>query len=233
MILKKEMSRENVIEGTKDQIDERSTVKFHEITDVFSEEFEEAMKIYVTSFPINEQRPITIVKEMLVSGKNRLLVGEMTGRTVFMALLFPLQGTPFLLGDYLATAVGYRSCGIGKAFLRYILNEIASTPFKFFLIEIENPYIDNDEMKMRRLRFYQSLGMKELKGVRYLLPPLQGTSSAELILMVFSREEVSSLKGETVRDLIIRMFAQLYGRHNGDEFLMLTLQGVPDLVWLA
>jgi hypothetical protein len=51
--------------------------------------------------------------------------------------------------------------------------------------------------------------------------------------MVFSREEVSSLKGETVRDLIIRMFAQLYGRHNGDEFLMLTLQGVPDLVWLA
>jgi hypothetical protein len=137
-----------------------------------------------------------------------------------------------LLADYLATAECCRGNGIGKAFLRYLLDEIARTEFRFLLIEIENPHLDDDEMKKRRLRFYKGLGMKELMGVRYILPPLQGTKTTELVLMVNSREDEDYLEGKMVRDLVILMFGVLYDRHEGDELLMSTLRSIPYLVRL-
>jgi hypothetical protein len=169
---------------------------------------------------------------MLKSSKSRLMVGEREKEIVFMALLYRIKGTSFLLGDYLATAEDYRSTGIGRAFLRHILDEMKDLQCNLFLIEIENPYLNEDETKMRRLRFYKRLGMKELMGVRYFLPPFEGIEPIEMILLVFSVENCNHLAGETVRDLVIHMFGELYDRHGNDDLLMSTLRSISDLVRL-
>jgi hypothetical protein len=88
-------------------------------------------------------------------------------------------------------------------------------------------------MKERRSKFYRGLGMKELKGVRYILPPQQGTGITDLILMTNPRRDELCLKGEVVRNLVIRMFGELYSRYEGDEFLMRTLESIPKLVRLV
>ena len=207
-------------------------VEFFEITDPYTAEFEKAMLIYESSFPENERRPIDSIESMLISGRIRLLVGESNDKIVFMALIYPLIGTPFLLGDYLATAEGYRSAGIGKAFLRYIIDEIRNTQFKYFVIEIENPYLNIDEAKLRRMKFYKRIGMKELKGIRHILPPFQGSEPTELILLAFSQEDEDHLAGEIVSDLMKRIFRELYDRYEGDELLTVILRGIPDVVWL-
>jgi GNAT superfamily N-acetyltransferase len=221
------MSRANATEDPDDLAYECRSVNFHEITDASSLEFEAAMRIYVESFPENERRPIATIKKMLESGESRLMVGEREKVIIFMALLYPIKGTSFLLGDYLATAESCRSTGIGRAFLMHILDGMRDLQCNFFLIEIENPYLNEDETKMRRLKFYKRLGMKELMSVGYILPPFQGTEPVELILMLFSREDADHLAGEIVRDLVIRLFGELYGRFEGDEFLTLTLKSIP------
>jgi GNAT superfamily N-acetyltransferase len=190
------------------------------------------MRIYIESFPENERRLVATIKEMLKSSKSRLMVGEREKEIVFMALLYRIKGTSFLLGDYLATAEDYRSTGIGRAFLRHILDEMKDLQCNLFLIEIENPYLNEDETKMRRLRFYKRLGMKELMGVRYFLPPFEGIEPIEMILLVFSVENCNHLAGETVRDLVIHMFGELYDRHGNDDLLMSTLRSISDLVRL-
>ena len=207
-------------------------MNFREITLESLAEFQEAMGIYVASFPENERRPVAAIKEMMKCGRSRLIVGEMEVRVVFMALLYPLAGTSFLLADYLATAECCRGNGLGKAFLRHLLDETARTEFRFLLIQIENPHLDDDEMKKKRLRFYKGLGMKEMMGVRYILPPLQGTKTTELVLMVNSREDEDCLDGKMVRNLVILLFGMLYDRHEGDELLMSTLRSIPYLVRL-
>jgi len=190
------------------------------------------MRIYIESFPENERRLVATIKEMLKSSKSRLMVGEREKEIVFMALLYRIKGTSFLLGDYLATAEDYRSTGIGRAFLRHILDEMKDLQCNLFLIEIENPYLNEDETKMRRLRFYKRLGMKELMGVKYFLPPFEGIEPIEMILLVFSVENCNHLAGETVRDLVIHMFGELYDRHGNDDLLMSTLRSISDLVRL-
>jgi len=80
------------------------SVNFYEILDASCWEFEAAIQIYIASFHENERRPNASIIEMLECGRSRLIAGEARGEIVFMALLYPLNGTPFLLGDYLATA---------------------------------------------------------------------------------------------------------------------------------
>ncbi len=226
------MSRANTNEGQFDSACECPSAVFHEINEASSIEFKEAMKIYVESFPEKERRPIAKIEEMLGSEKVRLIIGKKENEVVFMALLYPLKGTPFLLGDYLAAAESYRGKGIGRAFIKYVLDRMEQFQSNFLLIEVENPYLDEDETKGRRMKFYKGLGMKELKGVRYVLPPFQGTESTELVLLINSRENYDHLPGEAVKDLVIQMFAELYDRHVGDEFLMPTLRSISDIMQL-
>ena len=207
-------------------------MNFHKITDTSSTEFEEAIRIYVESFPENERRPVAAIKEMIKMDRSRLMVGKRENKIVLMSLLYPIKGTPFLLVDYLATAKEYRSTGMGRAFLRRILNGIDDIRTNFIIIEIENPYLDEDETKTKRLKFYKSIGMKELRGVRYVLPPFQGTEPVELILMLFSRESADHLAGKVLRGVVVQLFGELYNRFEGDEFLTLTLGSIPDSVRL-
>lgn len=219
----------NLIHGCNS---ENYSANFHEIKDASSWEFEAAMEIYVASFQENEQRPKSSIREMLNCGRSRLIVGDTGGKIVFMALLYPIRDTPFLLGDYLATAECCRNRGIGKAFLRYIVNEMKNTHFDRLLIQIEDPHDSCDETKIRRMNFYKRIGMKELKGVKYILPPLQGTKTTDLVLMTNPGKDEHCLGCETVRNLVIRMFGELYGRYDGDEFLTRTLESIPKLVLL-
>jgi GNAT superfamily N-acetyltransferase len=214
-------------------LSENHSVNFYEIKDALSREFEAAMHIYVASFQENERRPKASIIEMLECGRSRLIIGDADGEIVFMALLYPLKGTPFLLGDYLATAERCRNRGIGKAFLRYLIDDLKrNAQFNRILVQIENPYDDCDEMKKRRLKFYKDLGMKELKGVKYILPPLQGTKTTDLALLINPDKDEHYLDGEMVQNLVIRMFGELYGRYEGDELLARTLESIPKLVLL-
>lgn len=210
-----------------------SEIEFSEVSDPSSDEFKEAMKIYTASFPENERRTVASIEAMVNDGKIRLIVGLVDGRASFMALLYPIEGTPFVLGDYLATAKEYRGKGIGKQFLDGIFSAVDGLEFDYFLIQVENPYISSDETMRRRVEFYKRLGMKELKGLRYVLPPLQGTMPTEMILMVLTKADDHHLDGEVMGEIIFRIFRELDGRHEDDEFLISTLRGVPDLIDLA
>ncbi len=75
--------------------------------------------------------------------------------------------------------------------------------------------------------------MKELKDVRYILPPLQGTVPTEMILMVFSRTEKDYLSRTEVGDMLMRIFRYIYEREDDDEILNLILEELPDTISLA
>lgn len=208
-------------------------VEFHEVLDTSSREFEEAMGIYLASFPENERRPVATIEMEMKSGKSRLIVGRVDDRVVLMALLHPIKGTSFVLGDYMAIDEKYRSLGIGAAFMNNIFNILDDIEFDYFLGEIENPYLGEDDLKARRVEFFKRLGMKELKDVRYILPPLQGTLPTEMILMVLCKTEADCLNGEEVRDILRRIFRNIYARGEDDEILALILEGMPDRIKLA
>jgi GNAT superfamily N-acetyltransferase len=211
----------------------RPLVEFLEVLDTSSEEFEKAMDIYIASFPENERRPVATIEMEMKSGISRLIIGRMEDRVVLMALLHPINDTSFVLGDYMAIDEEYRGMGIGAAFLNNIFSILDDIEFDYLLGEIESPYLEEDELKARRVEFFRRLGMKELKDVRYILPPLQGTLPTEMILMVLCKTEADCLGGAEIKDILRRVFRNIYARGEDDEILALILERMPDTIKLV
>jgi len=160
-----------------------------------------------------------------------LFIGYLEDKVVFMALLYPLKNTDFILLDYMATDKDFRNKKIAGIFIKHILNKI---PEKYFLLEVEDPrYGTNKEEREKRLNFYKKLGAKELKDIRYILPPLSGNVPTQMILMVLPEYDEEKISGGLVKKLIIQIYKELYNRSVNDEFLNSFINSIKNPVELV
>jgi hypothetical protein len=89
-------------------------VQFAEITNSQKEEIDKALQIYTHSFPANEKHPIELIRERIAKGLNRIFTGSIGDEVVFIALLWPLKDTDFILLDYMATSPEHRGKNISS-----------------------------------------------------------------------------------------------------------------------
>lgn len=209
--------------------------KFSEVKDTSSTQFLEAVTIYSQSIPATESQTIDTIKERINSGKEKLYIGEKNGEVSLMALLYPLENTQFVLIDYLAVKEAYRKHGVGSEFIKKIY-EITDLKNKIFIIEVEDPKTgtaQEQETRQRRVYFYRKNGAKILKHVHYILPPLQGNSPTDMILLVISQNSrILWLSGEAIKEAIVQIYSELYGRNESDPLLAPALKSIQPQVTL-
>ena len=203
--------------------------RFTRVEDPDSTSCEQALTIYEASFPAEERQPVEVIRERIAAGQNQLYVAEDGGKVVFFALLWPLARTDFTLLDYLATAPDARGQGWGSRYLEHLFADFRARR-EFVLLEVEDPdFGPNRKERTRRRAFYKRSGALELNGVRYLLPPLQGSNqSTEMRLMVSPNYRVKTIDAAAVRGIVTR----LYGRPAGDPLLQSFLVGIKDPISL-
>ncbi|HYE55723.1 MAG TPA: hypothetical protein VD996_12810, partial [Chitinophagaceae bacterium] len=95
-------------------------MEFVQITDIDSADFKAATDIYLHSFPVNERQALETIKERIGKGLNQLYIGRADNEVVFVALLWPLSGTDFILLDYMATHALHRGKSIASLFMQSI-----------------------------------------------------------------------------------------------------------------
>lgn len=194
-------------------------MEFTEINKTDSYEFEQAMEIYVRAFPANERHAVNIIGERVSKGLSTLYVGSLNNEIAFIALLWPLKETDFILLDYIATKDTHRGKGIASAFLEKLRTDLMNTE-KYLILEVESPnFGDNTGEKEKRVTFYRRRGAKELEGVRYRLPPLAGGEPTEMILMIFPEFKSENISSAKVRNLVTQIYRELYDRREDDALL--------------
>jgi GNAT superfamily N-acetyltransferase len=209
--------------------------KFSEVKDTNTQEFNAAMNIYSESIPATERQSTDTIKERVGNGKEKLFIQTVEGTVALMALLYPLEGTEFVLLDYIAVKEEYRKSGIGSEFLQNIYS-ITSWKNKLFIVEVEDPKNGTDQeqaTKQRRVYFYRKNGAKIIKHVRYVLPPLQGNSPIAMTLLVISQNHrLVWLSGEAIKDVIVKIYEELYCRDVDDRLLSSFIDSFPERVTL-
>ena len=179
-------------------------------------EYTAVLSIYSNSFPKNERHPEPVIRERIDKGSNQLMVGKTRGQIVFMALLWPLKNTPFILLDYMATDPQYRGKKIGTRFLAH-MKPVLAAGNNFFILEAEDPATGlNREQRAQRVNFYRSNGAKQLMGVQFLLPALQEGSATPMILMIFPGWPGNFISSGIVANLIRRLYKELYNLSEPD-----------------
>jgi GNAT superfamily N-acetyltransferase len=194
-------------------------VEFRELKQTQNKEFDEAMELYLKAFPANERHPIEVITERVRAGLSQLYVGSLGDEVIFMALLWPLRATDFVLLDYIATKDNYRSKGIASAFLEQMKTKLRSLD-KYFILEVESPETAGNKVeKENRIAFYKRQGAKEMQGIRYILPPLHGTVPTEMILMLFPDYQHEEIDGSIVKKIVTQIYQELYNRDANDALL--------------
>lgn len=189
--------------------------------------YESAMAIYLSSFPANERHPLDVVQRRVQSGQSRLFIATMAGEPIGMALLWDFDGIPFVLLDYLAMREDCRGRGLGSDFFRFLSDEIQETG-KQVVIEVEHPSFGNNRaQRIRRIRFYLDNGAGILRDVPYWLPPLDGTTPTEMLLLISPADEHRVYSQDDVHMLISRLYAELYGRDENDPLLNSFIHALP------
>jgi GNAT superfamily N-acetyltransferase len=208
-------------------------LSFHQITNIAGAEFGAAMEIYRLSFPENESQPVDKIEARVKAGLSDMIVGEKDGKVVFMALLYPLRGTDFILLDYIATAQDYRNQGIGAEFLNNIINSNKADG-KYLILEVDDPrFGENKVERQRRVGFYQRLGAKIMKDVQYFLPPFSSDVPTEMILMMLPAPKGMIIEGAVVRNMIQKIYKELYDRGPDDRLLKSIVGDIPEEVELV
>ena len=158
------------------------------ITDFDSPQFAESMRIYEYSFPRYETRETEKIKEMLRCDDNYHLFASLNidNKVIGISLMYTFKELGFGLLDYMALTPDCQNKGIGTEIFNFTLDEFNSyvPNGTGLLLEIQKenvPDLQEIEIKnrVRRINFYKRLGVKNLEGVNYLLPPLQPDAETE------------------------------------------------------
>jgi GNAT superfamily N-acetyltransferase len=209
--------------------------KFSQVKDTNTPQFTNAIDIYTQSIPAAERQTTETIKERINSGKEQLYIGEKDGQVSMMALLYPLEDTQFVLLDYMAVREEHRKHGVGSEFLKNV-TEITGLKNKLFLCEVEDPKVGSDkeqETRQRRVYFYRKNGAKILKHVHYVVPPLQGNTPTGMILLVISKNDrMVWLAGGAIREAIVQVYSELYGRDESDPLLAPVMASIEPKVTL-
>jgi GNAT superfamily N-acetyltransferase len=194
------------MEITKIELDQKETL-------------DEVFKIYQNSFPANEQQTLETLKIRLKENKEVLFAAKFQNEIVGIGFLFDLIGSDFMLLDYLAVKENHRGKQIGEALFSHLKN-YARLQKKHLLMEVDDPEFGDDKPnRFKRLVFYQKNGAFRLKDIKYILPALDGTNPTEQILMLVPENSKSEFSGEEIKDLVKRLYAELYGISGEDTNL--------------
>lgn len=146
-------------------------IKLHPIKNQASPYWDSLVRIYLQSFPIDEQRPVESIARLIEHDnrfvayaiindntdedyhpKETLHTKHQTPNTPLLGLLTTWEFAYFIYIEHFAISPALRSQGYGSEALKAFIHEQG----KPLVLEAEPP---TDEMTRRRIRFYERIGL--------------------------------------------------------------------------
>ncbi len=205
-------------------------MKILNVKDIEDFYFSEAMKIYLDSFSAKERQSIELIQKQIKENRNKLFIGIIRNDLVVFSLIYKFKNPKFYLLDYYGVNQNYRNQKIGTFFLKALFKEMKLDENEIFLIfEVEDPlYGINRNEKIRRVQFYRSLGVRQIGGMKYILPPLDaGKESTDMIIMIYPIPKHRSITQETLLSLVKELYIEKYNRNPNDPLLTKCLGFIP------
>lgn len=148
-------------------------------------------ELYTSAFPADERRDFSDFTELLSRGAFSVLgaFDDGCGGAKLLAFItfWKLDGITYL--EHFAVVPQMRGRGLGREVFTHFLENVAST----IVLEVEPP---TTPIAARRIRFYESMGLKLWDSVPYVQPPYgPGRQPLELKLMTHGDVSRKLLEG--------------------------------------
>lgn len=165
------------------------------------ERFDQVFDLMKVSFPESEYREYKSQRKLLSDRRYHLLTKENKQGEV-IAFLAGWEFETFRYVENIAVSPSIRGGGIGKQLMEEFMQQ-STLPI---ILEVEDP---QDDLKRRRVRFYERLGFC-LGDFKYVQPPLrEGVLGLPLCIMSYP-EKLTESQFEFVRKVLYREVYNIY-----------------------
>ena len=184
--------------------------------------------IYREAILKSEQRPEADFKALLERTDYRFVVARMDEQIVGVAVSWAPAQADFWLFEYAAVSPEVRGMQIGSHLLKA---SMAITGLqRVALIEVDAD-MGSDE-QARRLRFYQRLGARRLRGLDYILPLDAFGTPPPMVMLALTPPGVGGVSVMIVEDWLRRIYYEVYGKGLDDPRLAKMIDPLPDQIQL-
>ncbi len=162
---------------------------------------EQVKELYTSAFPADERRDFSDFTSLLSCGAFSVwgaFDADENDSLLAFITFWKLDEIMYL--EHFAVVPQMRGHGIGREVFGNFLDKVAST----IVLEVEPP---TTPIAVRRIRFYESLGLKLWNSVHYVQPPY-GPDRQPLELKLMTHGDVSQ---EMLERAIKQMHSRVYG----------------------
>jgi ribosomal protein S18 acetylase RimI-like enzyme len=184
--------------------------------------------IYREAILKSEQRPEADFKALFERTDYRFVVARMDEQIVGVAVSWAPAQADFWLFEYAAVSPEVRGMQIGSHLLKASMAIIGLQ--RVALIEVDAD-MGSDE-QARRLRFYQRLGARRLRGLDYILPLDAFGAPPPMVMLALTPPGVGGVSVMIVEDWLRRIYYEVYGKGLDDPRLAKMIDPLPDQIQL-
>lgn len=177
------------------------------------EGFTQMLKIYSDSILPSEQKPASVLAELLADPRYSILIARVDNSVRGFAILFFPAGRDFWLLEYMATTAKGRSRGLGTALFKAAqATALEREPLSACVLEVDEPdgSISEHNNPSARLRFYARLGCRKIEGLDYILPLAASGLPPPMWLLVCGLVEKNEISRQTLKRWLSTIYSEVY-----------------------
>lgn len=193
-------------------------INFFNITDRQNQEYYESIEVYKAGTSDELQLKPEVIDEKMDSGNAVIIMAKQNAMPAFMALLWKLEGTHFMVNEIISVIPSFKDVPFGKMYFD-VLKHSEYYKNNHIIFEAEDPEFGNKGERIERINYLMSHGFQWIKGVKTIVPHPTGDSHENTLLMILTQDRFVKFSQEEIKGLLIKLYKDLY--HTEEEAYIL------------
>ncbi len=207
-------------------------INFYNITDRDNQEYYEAVEVYKAGTPDELQIKPELLDEKMDSGYAIIILGKQNAMPVFMAMLWKLEGTAFMVNEVVSIIPSFKHIDFGKMYFD-VLKHSAYYEDHHIIFEAQDPDFGHQQENMEKLDYYFKHGCQWVKNVKTVVPMPTDSTFENTILMLLTKNRFLQLTKKQLSEMLIKLFKDLYQTEEDAYLLQEILKHIPEHIELS
>lgn len=207
-------------------------INFYNITDRQNQEYYEALEVYKAATPDELQIKTELIDQKMDSGNAVIILAKQNIVPAFMALLWKLDGTPFMVNEIIAIIPSFKDVPFAKMYFDVLKNSEYYQKYHI-IFEAEDPDFGEKEERVEKLNFYFSQGCQWIKGIKTIVPVPVGDAFENTILMLLTQNRFHQFAKTEIEEAIIKLYHDLYNTEKDGYLVKEILANIPGKIELS
>ncbi|NOR88042.1 MAG: hypothetical protein GQ527_10565 [Bacteroidales bacterium] len=207
-------------------------INFYNITDRDNQEYYEAIEVYKAGTADELQIDSKLIDEKMDSGKAVIVLGKQNIMPAFMALLWKLEDTSFMVNEIISIIPSFKDVPFGKMYFD-VLKHSEYYQNNHIIFEAEDPEFGHKTERLEKLQYYFTHGFQWLKGVKTFVPDPLSENYENTLLMLLTQNRFHEFKKDEINHMITKLYKDLYHIDKDAFVLEGILENIPESIELS